>query len=448
METNIEDFFKDSYTIFASYNSSIKLGHICDGLKTSARKILYTCIRDNITSKKLGQLTNHTSDITNYLHGENSLIGVGVGMAQRFTGSNNIPLLKTEGSFGTRLLPNAGAPRYIFTGKESYLKYLFREEDEDILEQQYFEGDKIEPKYYVPILPLLLVNGSVGLGVGFAQNILPRNPEDIIKYINRKLIGQNSNNKLLPYWRGFKGKVVEQEPGVFDIYGNIEISKGWGKITELPIGISYKKYQEILDDLIDNNIIVKYNDKCDTYTDEILFEVKFNPLIYQDIIDNKIDIINIFKLRTRETENYTCIGQDGTIKVFNSIYEILNEYIDIRLDFYNKRKISLIEKYEQDIKIECSKYIFIKGIISETIIIKNKPIEKIYKQLENIDNIIKIENSYAYLLRLQMSSMTKEKLEELKNNIIIKKKKLEELKNKTIEELWKDDLKQLEALKI
>lgn len=444
---DIKEIFKQQYIVSAAYESSTKLANMVDGLKTSARKILYTCLDENITSKKVGQLTARTSDKTNYLHGEMSLTGVTVGMAQRFTGSNNIPLLQTDGSFGTRLIPEAAAPRYIFTGIEKYLRKIFRPEDDYILQSQQFEGDKIEPKYYLPILPMLLVNGSNGLAIGFAQNILPRNPIDIIKYINKKLTNKNSKNKLLPYWRGFKGRIEEKEKGVYDIYGCIDIQKGKGIITEIPIGMGYKRYINILDSLVEKNVINSYRDKCDTYTDEILFEVKFNPTYYQKIINNEVNVYDDLKLKLSETENYTCIGKDGLVHVYNNINEIIDEYIDIRLEGYEQRKNYLLTKYTYDLKIMVSKYVFIKGVMDETIVLKNQPIDKIYNQLDKKDKIIKDNNdNYDYLLRLPISSMTKERLNSLVNDIKQLKDKIDILKNKTPQQLWEDDLKEVDFI--
>ena len=445
-EKTIKQFCDHEYISFASYDVYRKIANVVDGLKVSARKVLYTCIEDNKQDKlkKVEALSNRAAEFTDYHHGSNSLVGVIVGLAQRYVGSNNIPLLKADGQFGIRLIPEAAAPRYIFTCKEPYVNELFSSEDIPVLEQQYSDDQKIEPKFYVPILPMILVNGSVGLAVGFAQNILPRNPSDLIKYINRKLIGQNCNNELLPYWKGFKGKVNKVENNVFEICGNYELQKGKIIITELPIGMEYKRYISILDDLIDEQFITSYKDCCDTNKDNILFELKLSPIKYQELIQNKdIDLYKILKLKIRETENYTCIDENGKIKVFNSVYEILDYYINVRLSFYIKRKNYILNKLNNDLKLLCSKYIFIKNVIEETINIKNKSKDIIIKQIENFDKIIKLDNSYEYLLKLPLYSLTKEKLIELKEKIKQVKDNIDLLKQQTEYNLWQSDLNKL-----
>ena len=206
---NISEYFNIDVCNYASYDNYRKIGSVVDGLKPSSRKCLYTVIKNNITTpKKVSQLKSDAASQTQYLHGDQSLEGVLVSLAQDFAGSNNVPLLKREGSFGTRLIPAAAAGRYIFTCKEDYLDKIFRKEDEPILIEQMFEGEKIEPKFYVPVIPLLIINGNIGLTTGFSQRILQRNPLDAIAYIEAKLNGKDTSKiELKPWFRGFVGDV-------------------------------------------------------------------------------------------------------------------------------------------------------------------------------------------------------------------------------------------------
>ena len=198
---NITEYFNVDVCNSASYDNYRKIGSVIDGLKPSSRKCLYTIVKNNIsTPKKVSQLKSDAASQTQYLHGDQSLEGVIVSMAQNFAGSNNIPLLKREGAFGTRLIHAAAAGRYIFTCKEDYLDKIFKKEDEAVLIEQVFEGETIEPKYYVPILPMLLVNGSIGLTTGFTQKILQHNPKDLIAYIEAKLSGKTPKKTIKPWF--------------------------------------------------------------------------------------------------------------------------------------------------------------------------------------------------------------------------------------------------------
>ena len=439
---NIQNFCENEFISFAGYDVYRKIANIMDGLKISSRKILYTCIENNKKNelKKVETLANKVAEYTDYKHGATSLIGVTVGLAQRFTGSNNIPLLKVDGNFGTRIIPEASAGRYISTCCENYVNILFNSKDKEILNKQYNEGKLIEPKFYVPILPMILINGAVGLSIGYAQNILPRNKKEIIEYIKCKISGKKYKNKILPYYNGFKGDIEEISPNTFLIKGKIELNKGIGIITEIPINISYKKYIQILDNLINENIITNYKDKCDISTDNILFEVKFNPTVYQEILNNNFDVYEKLKLKTIEIENYTCLDIDNKIHTYNTIYELLDDYINIRLKYYDLRKNYWLQKYNEKLKFLCSKILFIENIIDNKIIINKQTNDKIIEQLEKNQYIIKYENSYDYLINMPISSLTIEKINEFKNEIIKINKMYKELQNSDLETLWKNDI--------
>ena len=206
----VEEFFNTDYVDSASYDNLRKIGSITDGLKNSSRKIIHTMIDKNIKEKtKVARLTSTVAEHTEYLHGEIGLSGVMVNLAQNFVGANNIPFIKRDGNFGTRHKPAAAAPRYIKTRKEDYLDKLYMKDDYPILISQQFEGINIEPRYFMPIIPMLLINGSEGISSGFAQKILPRDPKTIISELTKILKGTKKleNVKLgSPYWKGFKVK--------------------------------------------------------------------------------------------------------------------------------------------------------------------------------------------------------------------------------------------------
>jgi DNA topoisomerase-2 len=159
-----------------------------------------------------------------YLHGEVSLEGVIVNLAQNFVGSNNLPLLSPEGSFGTRFIPEAGASRYIYTKMQPYLTDIFKKEDEPLLEKQYFEGSQIEYKYYVPIIPILLINGNEGISSGFAQKILPRDINEIKEAII-SILNDNFVDRIKPSYNEFEGNIIQIGENSYEIQGVIEKGK-------------------------------------------------------------------------------------------------------------------------------------------------------------------------------------------------------------------------------
>ena len=440
---NITEYFNVDVCNYASYDNYRKIASLVDGLKPSSRKCVYTIIKNNVNSpKKVSQLKSDAASQTQYLHGDQSLEGVIVSLAQNFAGSNNIPLLKREGSFGTRLIPAAAAGRYIFTCKEDYLDKIFKKTDDAVLIKQEFEGDIIEPKYYVPVLPLLVINGSIGLTTGFTQKILQRNPKDVIKYIEDKLNGKKSTQKLIPWFNGFVGDVKKGKDdsswlinGKFNIVSSNEII-----ITDIPITYTLEDYTEILDKLESDKMIKEYKDLSDD--GKFKFSVKFfrNE---QGFDINDPDLLNKLKLSVPITEIYTSMDENNKIVELKSIYEIVDAYYKIRLDYYQKRKNWLIEDLTAKIKEAVSRYVFIDGVVNEKIIIAKKEDEAIIKQLEKFDKIIKINDSYDYLLAMQMRSMTKASLLKLKERLKELKAEFDEVRSTSIEDMWKNDLNEL-----
>ena len=446
MSISITDFYKVDGCNYASYDNYRKIASVVDGLKPSSRKCLYVVLKNNVNSpKKVSILKSDAAAQTQYLHGDQSLEGVIVSMAQVFAGSNNIPLLQRKGTFGNRLKQVAAAGRYIFTCKEDYLDKIFRKEDDALLTEQIFEGDKIEPKFYLPVIPMLAVNGNVGLTTGFTQRILQRNPKDIIKYIEAKLDGKKNLPRVDPWFIGFTGDVVQNKDkgeGAWIISGKYKkISSNEIEITELPVNYDLESYCEVLDALEDAKEIKDYKDLSDN--GQFRFVVKLFRVEGQGIDIDSADILEKFKLVQNYSEIYTSMNEDNRIVEFSSIYDILDYFYKLRLSYYDKRKKWLMSDLERKIRENVSRYVFVSGVISGDIVVAKKTEEQISKQLDKTDKIIKINDSYDYLINMPIRSMTKEKLEQLKDLLKKLKDQLNEIKSVTPEEIWKKDLEEL-----
>ena len=354
-------------------------------------------------------------------------------MAQNFVGSNNINLLSPEGSFGTRFIPKASASRYIYTKLNPITKKIFREEDNPILEKQFFEGNQIEYKFYIPIIPIILINGSEGISSGFAQKILPRNPKEIIKYL------KDEEADLTPYYKGFKGKIIKSENG-WEILGVIEkISRTRLLIKELPIGISSKKkYISILDKLEEKKVIRSYKDLSDAKNDEYLFEIVTN-LDFMKKSD--YDILKELKLINKVSENFTCIDENNKIKEFNNEIEILEDFKKIRLEYYQKRKDYQLQKLLEEIEKLEDKVNFINCVITNKIIVNNKTKDEIKSQ--SIKNNIKFIDEN---IKMPIYNLTKEKIDELNLKLNNLKQEYETLKNTDIKDIWFKELKEIEEI--
>lgn len=129
-------------------------------------------------------------------------------MAQDFVGSTNINLLHPSGQFGTRLAggTDAASPRYIFTHLSPVTRLIFPEVDDSLLDYLEDDGQKIEPKFYYPIIPLLLCNGCQGIGTGWSTFVPPHNPRDVLECVKAKL-AESPLPGISPWVRGFNGHI-------------------------------------------------------------------------------------------------------------------------------------------------------------------------------------------------------------------------------------------------
>lgn len=445
----VSDFFSVDLPSYGAYDNIRKIASYVDGFKNSQRKIIFTMLKkypkDYI---KTETLANVCAAFTNYLHGAANLGGVVNTMAQSFVGANNYPLLTgNSGGFGSRITPECAASRYTRVAQSSLLKSLILSVDDAIIGQQLFEGDLIEPKFFVPVFPVLFLNGSSGLSTGFSQDILPRNPDEIILYIKKKLAGtEKPRLPLLPWFRGHLGKVeLNPDTGAAESFGVIAKNSSTSyTITELPIGVEVKKYVEQLDKMCDNGTIQDYKNGCSTKTDKIKFEIKTTRDFTKKNEGRRL--YEVLKLVKSLPETLNCIDENNRVREFTSIQDILDNFIKIRLEFYKARKEYLLKSLEFDLKKLASKWIFCDGIIKKTIKVANTKKDDIVKQLEANQKIIKIDNSYDYLLHIPIYQVTLEKMAELKKEIGEKKTEYDTTKKTTIEEMWLKDLQELKKV--
>lgn len=432
---NISKFLNEQYSDSALYINYRSTPSYIDGLKNSTRKVVYTVKKQNIKSQmKVSALGSKVVDTSGYLHGDTSIQGAIVTLAQDFCGSNNLPIMEPVGSFGTRHIPEAAAPRYIFTKPSKYFDYLFRKEDDHNLIEQEFEGEKIEPMFYVPTLPLILLNGSTGIGVGFASTILARDLNNIISIVNNFLNKKKSEDELFkPSWKGFKGEVNYLGDNKWEIRGIANLNGKKLTITEVPISITLQKYIGILRKAKEKGIITKYIDYSEN--DQFNFEVTLSD---SEASKDKEKIMTDLKLIETITENLVCIDENNSTKEFNSVKDIFKEYCKIRIEFLEKRLKSEIERLESEKNYLNECVSFILEVINNTI----NP--KVKKDLLEKELASKGYKTIDKLISMPIYSLTEDKVEELKKRLENKILELEKMKKETPITLWKNDLKELE----
>lgn len=429
----IADFLDNEYSDAATYMTYRSIPCCIDGLKNSHRKIVYTAKKKNLKSLlKVSVLASTAISESQYIHGDVSLQQVCVTLAKKYTGSNNLPILKGNGNFGTRQMNDASAARYIFAQPQDYFDLLFKKEDDPGLITQMFEGDEIEPRFYVPTLPLVLINGSLGIGVGFSSNILCRDTKNMIEAIRQKMRNKTPEDALfIPQWNGFKGSVISEGSNKWSINGVMELNKRKVHITEIPIPYQLRDYLDILDKLEEDGTIEKYVDLSDSKTDSFEFEVTLS------VPESKKDFNTIFKdlkLSNVVTESLTCIDENNAIREFDSPKDIFNYYYKTKIEYLKIRignEIKRLEKEAEDLKQVRD---FINEVIAGTINLKDKK-AVVEKNLKDKGYTI-----IDQLLSMPLYSITSEKAEEIRKKYEDKAKELEAMKKETPVSLWKKDL--------
>ena len=370
-----------------------------------------------------------------YHHGSTSIENAIITMAQKF--KNNIPFLEEDGQFGSLRSTQAGASRYIGTKLSDSFRKIYK--DFDLLEYRYEEGEKIEPYYFLPIIPTILLNGTTGIAVGFASTIMGRNIIDIADSCILYLKSNKASN-VDPYIEVFNGsiKVDPENHKRWIIQGKYErINSSTIQIKELPISMTYERYEEILDKLVEDKIIISYEDKC---RDSINYFVKMSKNSLEVMSDK--EIIKIFKLEEQVTENFSTLDEKGKLRLFENTAEIIEYFVKFRLKFYKKRKDKQLSNLEYELKVLSNKYKFIKLILDGVIIINNIE-KKIIIQSIKENNLEMIDGSYEYLLRLPIYSLTKENNESLLMGINTTNKEIDDIKNTDPKDIYIKDLNEL-----
>ena len=450
-EVPIYDFVHRELIHFSNDDINRSIPSVIDGMKPSQRKVQYGCILRKLFKKqdeiKVAQLSGFISEKTSYHHGEASLQGTIIGMAQNYVGANNINQLHPSGQFGTRLLggEDHASPRYIFTYLSDWNRLIFRPEDDPILTYLNDDGASIEPEYYVPIIPMVLVNGAEGIGTGFSTTVLQYNPLQIID--NLLLMMDNKSVKeMYPWFKGFKGKVEKVENG-FNVKGNYKVDKENSKIiiSELPVGTWTTKYKEYLDKLEEDKVIKGFKDKN---TDETVYiEVQMTDDNLFDLIEKKKLDATLKMTTKKHITNMHCFNKKNVIHKYDNIYDILKEFYDVRLEYYTKRKLHQIDELDKELNILDWKMKFIIGVIDGSIIVNNQTKDKIVDQLVKLDFPKLSENkSYDYLLQMPIYSLSKEKIDELQKKIDDLEEELEKIESTTEVARWKSELMELRKM--
>ena len=419
---------------------------------------------------QVAQLAGYVAEHSAYHHGETSLAGTIVGMAQTFVGSNNIALLHPAGQFGTRLLggKDAASPRYIFTKLPALTRLIFHPADDALLDYQEDDGQAIEPKHYVPILPMVLVNGAEGIGTGWSSSVPNYNPREIVANL-RRLMADEPQQPMHPWYRGYTGQVVPTERGSYQSYGTLsKLDDTTLHISELPLRKWTQDYKEtVLEPLLQGDGKggeTFASDLREHHTEQkVAFTLKVSSAAALAEAEKK-GLHKQFKLSTSlSTSNMTLFDEQGRIHKWETPERVLQDFYGLRLGLYNKRKLHLSEMLTQDWSKLHNKLRFVLAVVAGQLKIGGRKKAELVLQLqkdgyaafepparkraasaddddkdEEDDKEAKAEGitdgkgrGYDYLLGMALWSLTHERVEVLRAELATKEAELQALLEKT-----------------
>jgi DNA topoisomerase II len=457
------NFIHDELIHFSNADNLRSLPHLMDGLKPSQRKILFGCLKRHLTNEiRVAQLAGYVSEHAAYHHGEASLNSTIVGMAQTFVGSNNINLLVPIGQFGSRLLggKDSASPRYIHTHLDPIVETIFRKEDQAILKHLEDDGLTVEPETYLPVLPLLAVNGCVGIGTGFSTDIPPHHPMTIITMLRDRLEG---NRKTLagltvqPWWFGFKGPITssDQETWITKGLYTLDDTKRTVTITELPVGTWTKDYKVFLDSMCNGELDGKPALKSfdDLYDDDtVRFVLYMDSDYYEDIKADSLEFEKRFKLTSSwKTTNMTCFDTDMRIVKYGSVGDMVEAFYGPRLTAYEDRRQNEMARLERDALEADAKARFLRAVLDGSMDLRRATDEEIVTSMElhELPPLSKPDDptsvdAYDYLLRLRMDRVKASAVADAEKAVIAARMAYEALRDTTASALWLNDLDEVE----
>jgi len=460
---NYEEFINKELIHFSKYDCDRSIPNLMDGLKISLRKILFSAFKKNLTSEiKVAQFSGYVSENSCYHHGEASLNQAIVGMAQNFVGSNNINTLVPSGQFGTRIQggKDSASERYIFTYLNPITRLIYKKEDDKVLKYLNDDGHPVEPLFYVPIIPMVLVNGSTGIGTGFSTEIMCYNPLQIIEFLKNKLENKLNNREFIPYYEGFKGTITPIGLTKYLFRGcYTKVAPDKIRVTELPIGYwtqDFKEYLEELQEPVDKEgkklpaLIKDYDDMSkDTTVD---FTITFTKGKLEELettmYDNNINgIEKLLKLTTtNSTTNMNLFDANERLKKYDNVADIIDDYFDTRLEYYEDRKDNMIDELEQELVELSNKARYIKENLAGTIDLRKMKKQAIINMLEEKNyDIINNDDEYKYLVKMPMDSVSEENVAKLLKEHGDKEVELNKVKATSIQQMWLQELIDLEV---
>lgn len=425
---DVTNFLDGPLKAYARASNIRAVPSMVDGLKPAQRKVLYTCFKRKFSSEvNVAQLSGAVTEVAKYHHGAASLQKAIQRMAETFVGSGNVNYLLPYGQFGTRLAggKDSASPRYTWTAMAPGTRHLFPACDDAVLSYVLEDGQSCEPTHYVPLLPMVLVNGVLGIGTGHNTRVPSFRPADIVRNLRQAMRGEEQT-KLVPWHEGFKGRVYWEEstkpnkkPKVVYEGHFVKNDDGSFTITELP-------YRVWTDDFLDALKAVREASGNFEYE---------NRSTDKEVCIIVSDISRVPELKTSMTPNYTLHDADGRLRVYDSAEHIIEEFLRIRLATTERRKAEQLKKLEAEFRLASEKARFIGLVNSQQVSVFRRPQEEILRDLSHHG----FEHA-KQLLTMSVNSFTKEREEDFKADARMKESMLQDLRGKTAQDIFQLEL--------
>ena len=347
-EITYTDFINKELILFSMADNERSIPSVIDGFKPGQRKVLYTCFRRNLKKDvKVVELAGSVSGLTAYAYGETSLQQTIVGLAQTFVGSNNINCLEPSGNFGSRLQggQDSASARYIYTRLSPFARKIFMAADEPLLTYNTDDGKTIEPQAYVPVVPMILVNGANGIGTGWSSTIPNYNPHEIVDNLKKRMETDTKDSmaRMEPWFRSWTGTTEKMSADRYKFTGTItQTGDNEVQVTELPIRMWTQDFKNWLEEVIKGEKAPSWIKDYTEYNtpDKVHFIIKLEDKHMADALAKTLE--ESFKLtQSIATSNLVAFDGQGRIQKYANELDILEEFYHIRLDFYRKRKVSV-----------------------------------------------------------------------------------------------------------
>ncbi len=497
-KVNYSRFVHDELIHFSVEDNVRSIPHVMDGLKPSQRKILWAALKRNLYRGEIrvAQLAGYVSEHAAYHHGEASLTGAIVKMAQNYVGSNNLNMLSPNGQFGTRLMggEDAASARYIHTELMEIVRSIVKKEDAAILDYTVDDGTPVEPVSYMPVLPMLLVNGATGIGTGFSTDVLPYNPKDLVGALKWRLSGgcaDLTGMEMMPWWYGFKGRVHTGVDGrnyiTRGVYEFLDDDACTVRVTELPVGTWTQDYKEFLEGMLteqDTSLaewsrggkkkssgaaggagvppagratsrksadagekpefklrgyVANYNDV------DVDFVLELDPDYYHTARAYPAEFESKFKLTSSfRTTNMVAFNAERKITRYDSVGTILEEFYGVRLTAYGARKAHELARMAAEIRELEARLTFVRAVVERRLVVANAADDDLLAGLVALELPPLSEGpglrGYEYLLKMRIDRIKASAVTELTAEVAVAKAARDLLEATTPEQLWTKDL--------